>query len=265
MTGMRFYAVGFAIILCLVLPLPLRALDPSAFIAGIENFSERIFSETKSAFSLSSSDVQFRLPNTPFQCVQGEKADNGGKDIRIQTGCPSMESGANHSKYLVDTALLQIQSPEIKGQAKKYKRSSSGIKEIEAFVFGHISHKTIGNPLINAVHVYRNRSGDCKEHTVLTVSLLRAVGVPSRAVVGMVAVKEFLSRKNIFVYHMWAEAYMDKKWILVDSTAPGKKYPNRYVAFAYHNLKTESPISYLKAIASIKDLRVRYINTAKGE
>jgi hypothetical protein len=58
---------------------------------------------------------------------------------------------------------------------------------------------------------------------------------------------------------MWAEAIVKGRWILVDATRPGEKQLNRYIAFTYHNLKTEAPLPYLRAISSIQDLVVEYV------
>jgi transglutaminase-like putative cysteine protease len=68
----------------------------------------------------------------------------------------------------------------------------------------------------SAKEILKNREGDCSEHTVLTVTLCRAVGIPARAAVGV------MSAYNIFAYHMWSEIYvgrwigLDSKWLAVD-------------------------------------------------
>jgi hypothetical protein len=75
----------------------------------------------------------------------------------------------------------------------------------------------------------------------------------------MLAVPEFMGKKNVFVYHMWVEAWHNGRWTLVDPSWPGEKHCNRYIAFAYHNLKTEMPLSFLKALSEIQDLRAEYL------
>jgi hypothetical protein len=58
---------------------------------------------------------------------------------------------------------------------------------------------------------------------------------------------------------MWAEAFHDGRWILVDATRPRDIHPNRYIAFAYHSLQTEMPLSYFRAISAIRKMRARLI------
>ena len=71
--------------------------------------------------------------------------------------------------------------------------------------------------------------------------------------------EEFSGRRNVFVYHMWVEAYYGGRWILTDSTTPEDVHLNRYIAFAYHSLETEIPLEYIAAISSLTDVTIRRI------
>ena len=55
---------------------------------------------------------------------------------------------------------------------------------------------------------------------------------------------------------MWAEAYVEGKWILADATFAGQRRPNRYIALANHSLKTASPLDYMDAVSRIQNLAV---------
>jgi hypothetical protein len=67
-----------------------------------------------------------------------------------------------------------------------------------------------------AKEILKNREGDCSEHTVITVALCRAVGIPARAAVGI------MYAGGLFAYHMWPEVYvgrwvdLDAKWLAED-------------------------------------------------
>jgi len=62
----------------------------------------------------------------------------------------------------------------------------------------------------SALEVLQTKAGDCNEHSVLTVALLRAAGVPARTVVGV------LYFEGRFYYHAWVEAYWGR-WMAIDS------------------------------------------------
>ena len=58
-----------------------------------------------------------------------------------------------------------------------------------------------------------SRKGNCQSHARLYTSLARAAGIPTRFVSGLV----YLEGKG-FLYHSWAESYMDGGWVQVDPT-----------------------------------------------
>jgi transglutaminase-like putative cysteine protease len=130
---------------------------------------------------------------------------------------------------------------------------------VEKFVYNYIQKKSYGIPLISASDILQSRSGDCTEHSVLAVSLLRALKIPARALFGLVYEKKYQAQKNIFIFHMWVEAYYQKKWNLIDATRSGAKKLNHYLALGYHDLQTATPLSYLKTMATIQNLKISYV------
>ena len=62
----------------------------------------------------------------------------------------------------------------------------------------------------------KNKEGDCTEHSILLAALLRAAGIPSRIVVGLMYTEV---PEKAFAYHMWVQAYVGK-WINLDSSFP---------------------------------------------
>jgi transglutaminase-like putative cysteine protease len=237
------------------------SIDPFNYYVEVKNFRNRIYSEKTSYFRLASSDAGFSLISSNYQKILKQSIQKGNKIIEIETGMIRDVPPATNdpSEFLSDTRFLNLSSPEITKTAESLKMSADTVTSVEEFVYGHITEKSTGMPLVPAAQVCRMKRGDCTEHSVLAVALLRKLGVPARAVVGMILVKSFRGRENIFVYHMWVEAFSGGKWTIVDATRPGERQANRYIAFAYHNLKTESPLPYLRAISAIQDLTVQYL------
>jgi transglutaminase-like putative cysteine protease len=85
-------------------------------------------------------------------------------------------------------------------------------RAIAQWVNQFITGKGMEHGYASALDVYRTRSGDCTEHSLLTVALLRAAGIPARPVVGMA----FGEAERAFVGHMWVEAYIDN-WRTLDA------------------------------------------------
>ncbi len=76
------------------------------------------------------------------------------------------------------------------------------------------------SPLVNFLQ--NRKSGFCEYYATSSVLLLRAMGIPSRYVVGF-ALREKGWQANSYVVrkrhaHAWAEAYVDGRWHVVDTT-----------------------------------------------
>ena len=116
--------------------------------------------------------------------------------------------------FLDAEVLIQSEHPVIKRKAEVLTRGTKGYTKRAAkiidFVFKSLA-KTPSIGLPNALEVLQNRKGDCNEHAVLTVALLRAALIPSRIVVGLVY------QKDAFYYHAWVEYLSeDRKWVSAD-------------------------------------------------
>jgi len=85
-------------------------------------------------------------------------------------------------------------------------------------VFDYIDEKGMSTAFASASQTARDRKGDCSEHGVLLCGLLRASGIPSRGVMGMVYVPNYGAPNGVFGWHMWSQALIDGKWIDLDAT-----------------------------------------------
>jgi len=229
--------------------------DPLNYTVEIKNFTSLIFTQKETSWTLSSDNDKFALPTTPFQ-----KAEGSGKKVRVISGDFSFTVNENVAEnFMEDTMLLSISSEPVKKLVEQIATHGDITRNTEKFVYSYITNKANGLPITPALNIIETRGGDCKQHTVLTVALLRSMGVPARALVGMIATSYFKGKENVFVFHMWAEAYYNGRWILIDATRPEDIQPNRYIAFTYHNLRTMTPVAYIKAISGIQNMSAEYI------
>jgi transglutaminase-like putative cysteine protease len=248
------------LVLILVSATVLRADLPFDFTVTPTGISDAVYHETVSRFRLASQEGDFTLPRTGTQEMLRRHRGKGETVITIRTGLSRREtlSEKDAAALRADTRFLTLDSPGVREAAARLRGSADPIADVERFVHDRIVDKSPGIPLIPANEVLRLRRGDCTEHSVLSAALLRSLGVPSRALVGVYLAEEFMGKKDVFVYHMWVEAYRDGGWRMVDATRPGAKAANRYIAFGLHNLKTDMPRSYLRAIGSLRGLSILY-------
>ncbi|HZK43528.1 MAG TPA: transglutaminase-like domain-containing protein [Syntrophomonadaceae bacterium] len=59
--------------------------------------------------------------------------------------------------------------------------------------------------------VYTDKKGICYDYAVITASMLRSVGIPTKIVKGYH--KDYLD-----TYHSWNQVYIDGKWLTIDTT-----------------------------------------------
>ena len=68
-----------------------------------------------------------------------------------------------------------------------------------------------------ATDVLRQMRGDCTEHSLLTVALLRALGIPARRVDGVVFNPSGDGVAALY-WHEWVEAWVGSTWTQLDPT-----------------------------------------------
>ena len=235
------------------------SLPVSSFIVRPAGINSSVYNNPKAVYKIESSDENFRLSNTSNQLILSESVKNKKKEIIISCEENKISGSGDLNSFLADTQFLNLDDINIKNTAARFKKSKNKIRDVSQFVYTHISDKKIGMPLIPAASVLKSKAGDCTEHSVLTIAILRSLNIPSRAVVGLILSENFFNEKDVFVYHMWVEAYENGRWILVDSTRPDSINHSRYIALCYHSLKTEAPIAYLNAISTVQDLKITWV------
>lgn len=138
--------------------------------------------------------------------------------------------------YLQPSAYLESGSPEIQELAKKAVDGETNpvraAMAIERFVDNYIVKKDLNIGFASAEETAKSREGDCTEHAVLCAALGRAVGLPTRCVLGLGYIPPGESiptissstdmKTGLFGFHMWAEAYVGPdRWMAMDAALGG--------------------------------------------
>ncbi|TNF47998.1 transglutaminase domain-containing protein [bacterium] len=114
-----------------------------------------------------------------------------------------------------DNFGLDLQSPRITELAENI---TGGIDDPweKAQAVGRWVFTNLGKSMrecFSALDVLEAREGECQSHSILTVALCRAAGVPARFVYGVV----YMSDRDAYLYHTWVETYAGE-WIPMDPT-----------------------------------------------
>lgn len=144
-----------------------------------------------------------------------------------------MQLDAEIAKFLEPTAMAQSDNPDIRSLAREIvgdeKDAMKAAELIIAAVFHGIAKEAGVRGSATATEVLRNGAGDCTEHAVLVVALMRAAGIPARVVDGIVlAANE--DGSGVAGYHAWAEIWLGQ-WVGVDATVGEVGTSARYLNF----------------------------------
>lgn len=128
-------------------------------------------------------------------------------------GTPSQQD----APFLAASPLVPFQHPVFDGLMKRLNAPGTATrwelaKLVTDFVYEWITDKDLSVGFASALEVARNPTGDCTEHGVLAVALLRRLGVPARGVVGWVGLE------NLVGLHFWVEVKLKDRWVPVDPT-----------------------------------------------
>lgn len=133
--------------------------------------------------------------------------------------------------YLMPTPLEQSDSPQIIEVAKKAVQNETNswnaAKKINHWVYKNIN-KRFTPDFSNALQTLRSKRGDCGEHAVLAVALMRAAGIPARTVIGLA----YWPGGNGFGYHAWIEVYVGK-WVQMDPAWGEEIVDPSHIALVY--------------------------------
>ncbi len=125
----------------------------------------------------------------------------------------------NGGKNLESDIIVEAKAPEIVKQAKAIigneKDAYAAAKKIGKWVNEHLV-KDYGSSSDRATDVLKTMKGDCTEHSLLTVALLRAVGIPARRVDGVVYLMNEDQVPALY-WHEWVEAFVGE-WTQLDPT-----------------------------------------------
>jgi transglutaminase-like putative cysteine protease len=162
--------------------------------------------------------------------------------------------------FLRPDRFVQSDAPALRAVADSLRAATRAkgwalAHSIAAWVDGYITHKGMEHGYASALDVFRSRSGDCTEHSLLTVAVLRAAGIPARPVVGLA----FSESDGAFVGHMWVEAYLDE-WRTLDALNLNVD-PIRIRVYAPDSNEGLGERDLMRAYGAVAGVKVRAIDS----
>jgi transglutaminase-like putative cysteine protease len=200
-------------------------IEPDRRIAGPRGLRRAAYRVTVAAAEPGAMDIvgDVALPSTGFQRVT--KQADGSYLVSVNLDAEvDVAAAAPTNEFRRSTSVLNHEDPAIRALLAEASRGWAAdappavrAESLRQFVNTCIDDKALSVGFATASEVARTKQGDCSEHAVLLAALLRAAGIPSRTVTGVLYVEEFLGRRGVFGYHMWAQAWVDGRWLDLDA------------------------------------------------
>ncbi len=207
------------------------------------------------------------LPATPVQSVTAA-ADADVYEVVVDLDSEAegevLEDEARVG-YLASSVLIDHEDEAVRAlrdralRTKMLREPYQDAELLRRFVYGFVETKDLSVGFASAGDVARTAQGDCTEHAVLLAALLRAQGIPSRCVSGLVYADAFLGKRDIFGYHLWTQAYLDpdgehgpmkSRWVDLDPTLDAAvAFDATHVALRVASLDRASPMNDLMDLA----------------
>ncbi|MEM6853930.1 MAG: transglutaminase-like domain-containing protein [Planctomycetota bacterium] len=184
------------------------------------------------------------FPDLPTTGAQVVLRNGNGAEVRVDQTNPQFHPDPG-AEYLQSSPILNLKDPEVVEEFRRAKFGSTRIElgpgagqathypdmsqyerayALKHWVYRRVQTKDLSVGFATASDVVRTKQGDCTEHAVLLAALLRAEGIPSRCVSGLIYADQFVGHEGIFGYHMWTQAWLIPpgetryRWVDLDAT-----------------------------------------------
>lgn len=128
-----------------------------------------------------------------------------------------------------DSARFKTLAKQVVGKRTRVRDAAFAVQD---WVVNRMTPNAGIGVLRDASEVMSSKEGVCRDYAILTATLLRAAGVPTRLCSGLV------SLDGPFYYHAWVEVWNGKQWIGVDSTVRERQISAAHIKLSDGNIAT---------------------------
>lgn len=175
-----------------------------------------------------------KLNNLPNDTYQQVKKVNGVWEIDINPAqlknaksVSIAAAGKQRQEWTRPGLHIPSDSTEFKNLGKKIIGNRKDVRSASLAIRKWVNENMIPNAgigvLRDASEILRKREGVCRDYAILTATLTRAVGIPTRLASGLV------NFDGNFYYHAWVEVYTGFDWIPMDSIPPTDHFSATHV------------------------------------
>lgn len=152
----------------------------------------------------------FRISVSPIT------ANKAKRDRQAEIAVPIAQLAARHPEFRKPTMHIPSNDPSFKKLAKTVVGSETNSYRAALKIAKYVD--SLMNPnagigvLRGADEILQTKEGVCRDYAILSATLMRSAGIPTRVVSGLIF------EDGAFYYHAWVEAFTGANWVPFDST-----------------------------------------------
>jgi hypothetical protein len=172
---------------------------------------------------------------------------------RFSAGSTISEAGAQQRAWTKPDLDMPSDSAKFRELGKQIIGNNSRVGDaalaIKKWVYEHMRPNAGIGVLRDASEILKTKEGVCRDYAVLTGTLLKSVGIPTRLASGLV------DWDGTFYYHAWDEVWNGEGWIGVDSTTPDEQISAAHVKLA------DGTVAQAFTVAVLDKVKIRILGS----
>lgn len=152
-----------------------------------------------------------------------------------ESGVSLAQARKDQPEFLKPSMLIPSDDPAMISKAKELAGNLDDTLKIADRVTRHVfqimSPNTGIGVLRDAREVLKTKEGLCRDHAVLCATLMRAAGVPTRVISGLIF------DGDAYYYHAWVECWSGSDWIAFDSTRGSEPFSAAHLKLGQGNVE----------------------------
>ena len=191
------------------------------------------------SFELTTPDSSLNLISdrnqTATRLASGWKVTLNPVDPKLSQPTTIAKAKAAQPKWAQASLHIASKNPQIIALSKKIigKEVNPVIatQKICDWVNGNMTNNAGIGVLRDATEVLKTKEGVCRDYAILSAALLRASGIPTKLVSGMIY------DLDAFYYHAWVEVYSGSQWVPFDPTRSHQQFAATHLKLAEGNVE----------------------------
>lgn len=166
--------------------------------------------------------------------------------LDAKPGSTIAESAKSKPAWLKPSMYVPSDNATFKALAKQIVGRETNVKKAALMIKSHVQRSMSPNAgigvLRDASEILKTKEGVCRDYAILTATLMRAAGIPTRLVSGLV------NWDGNFYYHAWVEVWDGSRWLGMDSTTPDAQISAAHIKLSDGNVEEAFTFTFLDKV-----------------